>query len=552
MDSVVTPQPVTDRGAPGPSFQRQLSLFDATMLVAGTMIGSGIFIVSAEMARDLGSTGWLLAVWALTGVMTVIGALSYAELAAMMPQAGGQYIFLREAYSPLWGFLYGWTCFLVIQTGSIAAVGVAFAKYLGELSPDLGTTNVLFIKDLHVSLTLPWMAEPFFQRDKFTISAGQLVAVVIVLFLSLWNCLGVREGKLVQNVFTVAKTMALMVLIVVGLTLARNVTAVEANTKDWWEGATQTGSFQQALKKLPGALTDLPTGVALAILMVAGGAMVGSLFSADAWNNVTFTAGEVKNPRRNLARSMALGTGMVIILYLLANFAYLAALPVRGDADLAKKLAQEAKAAETPGAKAEVEKKYAESAFQLGIDHANDDRVATAVMELGSPRFGVSFMAVAIMISTFGCVNGMTLMGARLYYAMAQDNLFFASVGRLNQRGVPAAGLILQGVWSILLIFSGTYNELLDYVMFAALLFYVLTVVGLFVLRRKQPAAERPYRAFGYPIIPGIYVLLCALIMLDLLIVKPKFTWPGLIIVLAGIPVYFLWRLLQRSPVARG
>jgi APA family basic amino acid/polyamine antiporter len=528
MDSVVTPQLVTDRGAPGPSFQRQLSLFDATMLVAGTMIGSGIFIVSAEMARDLGSTGWLLAVWALTGVMTVIGALSYAELAAMMPQAGGQYIFLREAYSPLWGFLYGWTCFLVIQTGSIAAVGVAFAKFLGELSPQLGTSKVLFIvKDLHISLRLPWMDEPFFQREEFTISAGQLVAVVIVLFLSLWNCLGVREGKLVQNVFTVAKTMALMVLIVVGLTLARNVTAVEANTKDWWEGSTQTDSFQQALKKLPGALTDLPTGVALAILMVAGGAMVGSLFSADAWNNVTFTAGEVKNPRRNLARSMALGTGMVILLYLAANVAYLTALPLRGDAK-------------------------ATDAFSRGIDHAADDRVATAVMELGSPRFGVSFMAVAIMISTFGCVNGMTLMGARLYYAMAQDNLFFASVGRLNQRGVPAAGLILQGVWSILLIFSGTYNELLDYVMFAALLFYVLTVVGLFVLRRKQPAAERPYRAFGYPIIPGIYVLLCALIMLDLLIVKPKFTWPGLIIVLAGIPVYFLWRLLQRSPVARG
>jgi APA family basic amino acid/polyamine antiporter len=540
MNPVATPQPVIDREAPGPHFQKRLNLFDATMLVAGTMIGSGIFIVSADIARDVGCTGWLLAVWALTGVMTVIGALSYAELAAMMPQAGGQYIFLREAYSPLWGFLYGWTCFLVIQTGSIAAVGVAFAKYLGQLVPELGTApgkfplgNDLFVWDLHISLTLPWMSEPFFQRDQFSISSGQLVAVAIVLFLSLWNCLGVREGKFVQNIFTVAKTLALLVLIVVGLTLARSTVAMEANTKDWWGGATQTGSFQETLKRLPTVLSESPAGLSLVILMVVGGAMVGSLFSADAWNNVTFTAGEVQNPRRNLARSMALGTGMVILLYLLANVAYLTALPLRGQAE-------------------------ATDPFSRGIDHAADDRVATAVMELGSPplgvsaKYGVSFMALAIMISTFGCVNGMTLMGARLYYAMSQDNLFFASVGRLNQRGVPAAGLILQGTWSILLIFSGTYSELLDYVMFAALLFYVLTVVGLFVLRRKQPDAERPYRAFGYPVIPGIYVLLCALIMLDLLVVKPKFTWPGLIIVLTGIPVYFLWRLVQRSPAASG
>jgi APA family basic amino acid/polyamine antiporter len=274
-------------------------------------------------------------------------------------------------------------------------------------------------------------------------------------------------------------------------------------------------------------MSESPAGLALAILMVAGGAMVGSLFSADAWNNVTFSAGEVKNPRRNLARSMALGTGMVILLYLAANVAYLTALPLRGDA----------KATDT---------------FSRGIDHAKDDRVATAVMELASPNLGVPFMAVAIMISTFGCVNGMTLMGARLYYAMARDQLFFQSVGRLNQRGVPAAGLILQGIWSILLIFSGTYSDLLDYVIFAALLFYVLTVAGLFILRRTQPDAERPVKAFGYPIIPALYVCLCALIMVDLLVVKPLYTWPGLIIVLAGIPVYFLWRLIQRLPAARG
>ncbi len=528
------------------TFQQRLGLFDATMLVAGTMIGSGIFIVSADIARDVGCTGWLLAVWALTGVMTIIGALSYAELAAMMPQAGGQYIFLREAYSPLWGFLYGWTCFLVIQTGSIAAVGVAFAKFLGVLEPRLGTDHVLFaVKDLGISSKPPWI-------NNFSLSSGQLVAVVLVAFLSLWNCLGVQQGKVVQNIFTVAKTLALLVLIFVGLTLARNTQALTANMKDWWGGATQTGSFQETLMKLPVALGDSPAGLALAVLMVAGGAMVGSLFSADAWNNVTFSAGEVKNPQRNLARSMALGTGMVIILYLLANVAYLAALPVRGDAELASKLAQEAKAAETADAKAEVEEKYAVSTFRLGIDHAKDDRVATAVMELASPNLGVPFMALAIMISTFGCVNGMTLMGARLYYAMAQDQLFFQSVGQLNQRGVPAAGLILQGIWSILLIFSGTYSDLLAFVIFAVLLFYVLTVTGLFILRRKQPDAERPVKAFGYPFIPGLYVVLCALIMLDLLIVKPVYTWPGLIIVLTGIPVYFLWRLVQRSPVARG
>jgi APA family basic amino acid/polyamine antiporter len=538
----VSPESPTT-GQSGHTFQQRLGLFDATMLVAGTMIGSGIFIVSADIARDVGCTGWLLAVWALTGVMTIIGALSYAELAAMMPQAGGQYIFLREAYSPLWGFLYGWTCFLVIQTGSIAAVGVAFAKFLGVLVPSLGTDSILFTgKDLGLSATLaeldqfsissgrPGMRLAYWLLswlDQLTISSGQLVAVVVVVFLSLWNCLGVQEGKLLQNTFTVAKALALLLLIVVGMTVARNAAALNANGKDWWAGVTDTKSFHIALGRLPSVFANSASGFSLAILMVAGGAMVGSLFSSDAWNNVTFTAGEVKNPRRNLARSMALGTGIVILLYLLTNVAYLTALPLRGD-------------------------EHATDPIHAGINHAKDDRVATAVMELASPNFGAPFMAIAIMISTFGCVNGMTLMGARLYYAMARDQLFFQSVGRLNPRGVPAAGLILQGIWSILLIFSGKYSDLLDYVMFAVLLFYVLTVVGLFILRRKQPLAERPVKAFGYPFIPGLYVLLCALIMIDLLVVKPSYTWPGLIIVLGGIPVYFLWRLTQRSPAARG
>jgi APA family basic amino acid/polyamine antiporter len=500
-----------ESSATGPAhFQQRLGLFDSTMLVAGAMIGSGIFIVSAEISRDLGSAGWLLAVWVVTGIITIAGALSYAELAAMMPHAGGQYVYLREAYSPLWGFLYGWTLFLVIQTGTIAAVGVSFAKYLGVLLPELGT------KKEAGAWTLPITGD-------FYISAGQGVAVVVVAFLTFLNCLGVQEGKWTQNIFTVAKTLALALLIVLGLTVAANPKAIEANMSDLWGGATQTDRFHLVSNKVENVLQLAPI---LIVLMVAGGSMVGSLFSADAWNNVTFTAGEVKNPRRNLPLSLALGTGLVIVLYILANVAYLAALPVRG-----------------------VEN--APTTFERGISYAQDDRVATALMEEVSPKlgleritpnFGPNFMAVAIMISTFGCANGLILAGARLYYAMARDGLFFQSVGRLNLRGVPAIGLIFQGIWAALLTFSGTYSQLLDYVIFANLLFYVLTVTGLFILRRKQPHAERPYRAFAYPVLPAIYVFLCAVIMLDLLVVKPVYTWPGLIIVLTGIPVYFLWR----------
>ncbi len=504
---------------PPTGFQQKLGLFDATMLVTGAMIGSGIFIVSADIARDVGSAGWLMVVWVLTGVLTVIGALSYAELAAMMPHAGGQYVYLREAYSPLWGFLYGWTLFLVIQTGSIAAVAVAFAKFLGVLIPECGTDQILYqIPNLNISLSLPlpWMAEPlvFFERKDFTISAGQLVAVAVTVFLTLLNCRGVDAGKWVQNVFTVAKTAGLVLLIVLGLTVAANSHAIQANWNNLWSAITQTPRFE-AVQRIA------PLGTLVSTLMVIGAAMVGSLFSADAWNNVTFTAGEVKNPRRNLPLSLVIGVLIVITLYLLANLAYLVSLPVQGSSD-----------GVTP--------------LERGIAHARDDRVGTAVLELVSPKLGVSVMAVAIMISTFGCVNGMVLMGARLYYAMARDGLFFQAVGRLNKQGVPAAGLLLQGAWSVLLVFSGTYNDLLDYVIFAALLFYVLTVIGLFVLRRKQPNAERPYRVVGYPVVPALYVLLCTLIMLDLLIVKPVFAWPGLVIVLSGIPVYWLWRLTVR------
>ena len=524
-----------------PTFQRRLNAFDATMLVVGTMIGSGIFVTSVEIARDVRTSGWLLAVWGLSGFMTIIGALSYAELAGMMPQAGGQYVYLREAYSPLWGFLYGWTCFLVIQTGSIAAVGVVFAKYLGVLVPQLGTDAILYtVNDVNLHLSLPWMAEPFFVMKKFTISAGQLVAVAVIAFLTLLNCRGVEEGKLVQNFFTVAKTLALVALIAVGIFVVANPIARMDNAADLWDGIRDSQRYAEVSK------TVGSSGLLVA-LMVAGGAMVGALFSSDAWNNITFTAGEIQNPRRNLPLSLAVGTSTVVLLYLLANYAYLQALPVRGMPDLDRQVRK----AEKENNDEEKKKLLKEaSPFDRGIAYAEEERVGSAVLELWNARLGAPLMAVAIMVSTFGCVNGMSLMGARLYYAMSRDGLFFRGVGRLNRRGVPAVALVLQGVWSALLVFSGTYNELLDYVIFAVLVFYVLTVAGLFVLRRKQPDAERPYRAIGYPVLPALYVLLCAVIMLDLLIVKPKFTWPGLIIVLTGIPVYFLWRLFGRRAAA--
>ncbi|NBO93460.1 MAG: amino acid permease [Planctomycetia bacterium] len=541
-------------------FQQKLGLFDATMLIAGTMIGSGIFIVSADIARDVGASGWLLAVWVMTGVVTIMGGLAYAELAAMMPRAGGQYVFLREAFSPLWGFLYGWTVLLVIQTGSIAAVSVAFAKFLGVLVPQLGTgeaallMKISFDKPVQVFLPLPWSNTPLqvFERTEFTIHAGQLVGVAVIVLLTWLNCRGVREGSLIQNVFGLAKTLGLMVLIFAGLFAASSAVVIASNQSDPWTGILTTPRFADVKK-----LVNLPPGIVA--LMVAGGAMVGALFSADAWNNVTFTAGEVKNPQRTLPLSLILGPGLVIGLYLLANLSYLAALPLQTETTRTVTVLEErAKEAERAGDEktAKALREEAEgvldraSVLDRGISRAKGDRVATAVMSLTSPGVGVWFIAVAVMISTFGCVNGMILMGARLYYAMAQDGLFFSQVGSLNTRGVPAAGLIIQSAWSILLVFSGSYNELLDYVIFAALLFYALTVSGLFVLRYKQPNLPRPVKAFGYPTIPALYVVFCTLIMLDLLIVRPEYTWPGLVLVLAGIPVYFVWRLLGRKPVA--
>jgi amino acid transporter len=584
---------------PTTGFQQRLGLFDSTMLVAGSMIGSGIFIVSVFIAQEVGSAGWLLAAWILTGVITIMGALSYGELAAMMPHAGGQYVYLREAYGPLWGFLYGWTCFLVIQTGFIAAVSVAFGKFLGVLVPAIGPEALLFEQHIgiHMVMPVPWLERDdwpsFFKREAFSISAGQLVAVAVVVTLTLINCRGLQAGKVVQNIFTVAKTAGLVFLIVLGLTVAASSQVWNANLSDLWGGIWTTEQFG-AVSKI---VSKIMPGPAWAAAMVLGGAMVGSLFSADSWNNITFTAGEVRNPRRNLPWSLALGTILVIGLYLLANFAYLAALPLKADDKAVLDKTARLRAAESKAASEESNIKHleaeiakaqlrilnkegdperertfikhleksakdrqvelgktrqqiqdlgAEVTFARGIDKAKDDRVGTAVLERASPNFGVPLMAIAIMISTFGCVNGLVLMGPRLYYAMAQDKLFFQSVGQLNERGVPAWGLILQGLWSIVLIFSGTYGDLLDYIIFAALLFYVLTVAGLFVLRKKQPHADRPYRAIGYPLVPALYVTLCALIMLDLLVVKPVYSWPSFLIVLTGIPVFYLWR--KRSP----
>jgi APA family basic amino acid/polyamine antiporter len=500
-------QVIASANSPAPQLVRGLGLFDAAMIVAGSMIGSGIFIVSADMARQLGGAGWLLTAWALTGVLTVIAALSYGELAAMMPRAGGQYVYLREAYGPLAGFLYGWTLFLVIQTGTIAAVAVAFAKFLGVLLPGLSETHVLAA------------------AGRFRLTPATLVAIGVLILLTWSNCTGQRTGKIVQNIFTTAKIAALAALIVAGLTLGANDTAIQTNFSDWWSATSTvtTPAGGGGVKVVTASLT------ALGLLLALGTAMVGSLFSADAWNNVTFTAGEVKNPQRNLPLSLVLGVGLVCGLYFLANIAYLVTLPLAGSPD-------------------------GGGALERGIQFARNERVATAVMEVILGGQAVTVMAGLILVSTFGCINGMVLAGARVYYAMARDGLFFAPVGRLNRQGVPRNGLWVQCVWACLLTVSGTYGDLLDYVIFAVLIFYALTIAGLFVLRQRRPGAERPYRAVGYPWLPGVYIAAATLIALDLLVAEKTRanTWPGLLIVLAGLPVYWLWKKTWRPGPARG
>lgn len=477
-------------------FRRALGLLDSTMIVVGSMIGSGIFIVSADIARTVGSPGMLLLVWVITGLITITAALSYGELAGMMPHAGGQYVYLREAYNPLVGFLYGWTLFMVIQAGTIAAVAVAFAKFTAVLIPSLSETSIL--------LTIGGLK----------ISAAQVVGILSIVILTGVNLRGVREAKFVQNTFTIAKTAALLALIVLGIAVGRNALATDVNWASFWDASwTKIGT--------DGAWTIEPLS-GMMLLAAIGVAMVGSLFSSDAWNNITFTAGEVINPKRNIPLSLALGTGIVTVIYLLANFAYILVLPVAGSPE-------------------------GTDAVSRGIQFASSERVGTAVMSVIFGDTAAVLMALLIMVSTFGCNNGLILAGARVYYAMAKDGLFFQRAGELNDRGVPAVALVTQGIWASLLCLSGTYGELLDYVIFAVLIFYILTVVGIFILRKRRPDAERPYRAFGYPVIPGLYVVAATAICIDLLIFKPQYTWPGLIIVLAGFPVYFLWRRINRK-----
>ena len=503
---ITTPAPSAIPADAG--FIRGLGLFDSTMIVVGSMIGSGIFIVSADIARQTGSAGGLLAAWLITGALTVAAALSYGELAAMMPRAGGQYVYLRESYSPLWGFLYGWTLFLVIQTGTIAAVAVAFARFLGVLVPAVSPSV--------------WIIAPVRVSAKYALSLSwqQLIAILLILFLTGANTRGLRLGKWIQNIFTSAKTIALIALIALGIFVGRNAEALHANFSNLW-------AIQGAQVIRPGAdflRAWVPSVSAAAgafgLFVAYGVAQVGSLFSADAWNNITFTAGEVKNPRRDVPLSLALGTAIVISLYFLANIAYLSTLT----------LAQ--------------------------IQSAPDDRVATATLSAIFGNAGAGMMAIAIMISTFGCANGLILAGARVYYAMARDGLFFRSIGILNARRVPSKGLVLQGIWASLLVLARTrlvnpatgvvsygnlYSDLLDYVVFAVLIFYVLTIFGIFVLRRKRPDAERPYRAFGYPVVPVLYIVAAVAIMLVLILYKTQTTWPGLLIVVLGAPVYMFW-----------
>jgi APA family basic amino acid/polyamine antiporter len=477
------------------------------MLVIGSMIGSGIFIVSAEIAREVDSPALLIGAWAMAGFMTIVAALSYGELAAMMPRAGGQYVYLREALGPLWGFLYGWTLFLVIQTGTIAAVGVAFGKFLGVFFPAVSSSHWI----LHLWKVPPIRLGPMVLGNMdMGINTQNLVAMLLIVFLSLVNIFGLKTGALIQNVFTAAKVSALVGLGLFGLALGRNAEALATNFTHFWRNAG-LGAQHAVQVGVGGPVVMVGT---LTILAVA---QVGSLFSSDAWNNVTFTAGEVKNPSRNLPLSLAVGTGVVIALYIACNFIYLMALPLDG----------------TPGAA---------TILGRGIKYAAEDRVATAVMTDMFGAVGGLLMAAAILISSFGCNNGLILSGARVYYAMAKDGLFFRSVAKLHPTyKTPVASLMVQMVWACLLCVSGSYGQLLDYIIFAVLLFYVLTIVGLFVLRRTHPDAPRPYRAVGYPVLPAIYIVMALFIDVVLLRYKPQFTWPGLIVVLLGIPVYYAW-----------
>jgi APA family basic amino acid/polyamine antiporter len=489
-------QPSTQKDT---GFVRGLNLFDSTMVVIGVMIGSGIFIVSADMSRLINSPGWMLMAWVITGVLTLTAALSYGELASMLPHAGGMYVYLREAFSPLWGFLYGWTFFTVIQTGTIAAVAVAFARFSSIIFPAIGESRYL-IPPVHIT-----------EGYAVSLSTAQLVAIAIIALLTWTNTRGLEYGKIVQNLFTSAKTVALAALILAGIFLGWNSTAVHAN----FTGMFKLGSFDASL----GVTAASFYGLIVALCV----AQSGSMFSADSWHDITLIAGEVRNPSRNLPLAMAFGCSAVIGLYILANVAYLVVLPLPA------------------------------------IQNAPSDRVATAMLQAIFPGYGPTIMAIAIMISTFGCVNSLVLAGARAYYAMAKDGLFFKQAGVLNENRVPGWSLVVQGMWAVMLVLPRTYNvttkqygnlysNLLDYVISAALLFYILTIAGVFQLRRKRPDMARPYKVTGYPVVPAVFIAGASVVLYMLFAYRPATTWPGLVIVIIGAVVY---AVIGRGAAAR-
>ena len=488
---------------------KSLGLIDASMLVAGSMIGSGIFIVSAGIARQVGSPGLLLIVWMATGLMTIMAALCFAELAAAMPLAGGGYVFLRESLGPMCGFLYGWATLLVIQTATIAAVAIAFSSFSGVLFPWLSSSKWIW-KFGEFGPYGTWLGSlgPY----NVGLNTQNLLAISSIIFLTWLNTRGLRIGALVQNIFTTAKIAALGGLTLLGFLFATQA-ARNANFTDFWRSASLSGlhAFQGG-----GHIVWVNT------LTLVGLAMVGALFSSSAWTNVTYVAAEVKNPNRNLPLALVLGTGSVTLLYVLANLAYLRVLPLIGTAGGGSVLAR-------------------------GIQFATEDRVGTALAEVIIGSSGAALVAVAVMISTFGCNNGLILAGARVYYAMAKDGLFFKRVSAVNRHNAPWIALWVQCIWACILCLSGTYGQLLEFLVFAVVMFYILTILGLFILRFRRPEMERPYSVFGYPVVPGLYLLLALFIEVQLLRYKPQYTWPGLAIILSGIPVYWLWQRLQSA-----
>jgi APA family basic amino acid/polyamine antiporter len=474
--------------------KKRVTLFDGIAIVSGAMIGSGIFIVSADIARNVGSPGWLMVVWLITGIITIIGALSYGELASMMPHVGGQYVYLKESYHPLIGFLFGWTTFLVIQCGSIAAVAVAFAKFSGVIFPWITDKNILV------------------NFGSLKITSTMAVAIIMISFLTWLNTRGIVTGKTVQNIFSSTKVIALLGFILIGFVAIKGIKSFEINKEVFWQ-ASKIGEGNRVIP-LAG----------FSLIAAIGTALVGSLFASDAWYNVTYISGEVINPKRNVPLSLFFGTLIVSVIYLFTNLVYIMILPLSGSPDGADVLSR-------------------------GIQFATDDRVATSAMYVVFGDYAAIIMAISIMISTFGCNHGLILAGPRVYYAMARDGLFFKKVGEINKKGVPGFAIVVQGVWSVLLCLSGTYSDLLDYVIFAVLIFFSLTILSIFILRVKRPDIPRPYKAFGYPVIPAIYILTTVFIMIILLIYKPTYTFPGLAIVLLGIPVFFIWRKYSKGKV---